>query len=214
MRVLLRLLAIFVALVVVFSIAFHVPMEAEGQRHSWLTGFYWTLTVMSTLGFGDITFRSDAGRVFSMVAMLSGVTFLLVLLPFSFIQFFYAPWIEAQRQMRAPRELPVDERGHVILTRYDSVAISLIGRLRLYDRPYVVLERDVGKALELYDAGVERRPHGDGDRHHRRRRLVDRAASIPLGRSLGRRVRRHDAARLPTPAGLLAATAREAIAEA
>lgn len=177
-RVLLRLLAVFVAMVVVFSVAFHVLMEAEGQRHSWVTGFYWTLTVMSTLGFGDITFESDAGRIYSMVVMLSGVVFLLVLLPFSFIQFFYAPWMEAQRQMRAPRELPADERGHVILTQYDAVAVSLIGRLRLYERPYVVLERDVGRALELYDAGVRVAVGPIDDAETYRRLRADQAALV------------------------------------
>jgi hypothetical protein len=57
-RLLLRFLFILVVLVAVFSILFHVLMVFEGQEHSWLTGVYWTLTVMSTLGFGDITFTS------------------------------------------------------------------------------------------------------------------------------------------------------------
>lgn len=48
------------ALVGVYSVLFHFLMAWEGQRYSWLTGVYWTLTVMSTLGFGDITFHSDA----------------------------------------------------------------------------------------------------------------------------------------------------------
>lgn len=38
------------------SVLFHVIMVHEGQDHSWLTGFYRTLTVVSTLGFADITF--------------------------------------------------------------------------------------------------------------------------------------------------------------
>jgi transaldolase / glucose-6-phosphate isomerase len=38
--------------------------EREGREHSWITGVYWTLTVMSTLGFGDITFETDLGRLF------------------------------------------------------------------------------------------------------------------------------------------------------
>ena len=46
-----RLLGILVLIVTSFSILFHVLMELEGQHHSWMTGFYWTLTVMSTLGF-------------------------------------------------------------------------------------------------------------------------------------------------------------------
>ncbi len=39
-------------------------MAAEGQDHSWITGVYWTLTVMSTLGFGDITFATDLAAAF------------------------------------------------------------------------------------------------------------------------------------------------------
>ncbi|HMR78917.1 MAG TPA: potassium channel family protein, partial [Polyangiaceae bacterium] len=57
-------LAVFIA---IYSVVFHLLMLAEGQNHSWLTGVYWTLTVMSTLGFGDITFHTDAGRLFSML---------------------------------------------------------------------------------------------------------------------------------------------------
>jgi len=106
-------------LVAVYSVLFHFIMEAEGRDHSWITGVYWTLTVMSTLGFGDITFQSDLGKAFSIVVLLSGMIFLLSLLPFMFIKFFYAPWVEAESRKRAPRELPQGTRGHVILTGYD-----------------------------------------------------------------------------------------------
>ncbi|MGB7793461.1 MAG: potassium channel family protein, partial [Terrimicrobiaceae bacterium] len=85
-RLLLRFLLILIVLVVVYSILFHVLMVFEGQEHSWLTGVYWALTVMSTLGFGDITFTSDAGRAFSILVLLSGMVFLLILLPFTFIE--------------------------------------------------------------------------------------------------------------------------------
>jgi voltage-gated potassium channel len=50
---------------------------------------------MSTLGFGDITFESDLGRIFSVVVLLSGSLFILVLLPFTFIQFVFVPWMES-----------------------------------------------------------------------------------------------------------------------
>ena len=101
LRLLIRFVIILAGMFVVYSVLFHVIMEMEGQRHSWLTGLYWTLTVMSTLGFGDITFTTDLGRLFSMLVMLSGVIFLLIMLPFTFIQFFYAPWLEAQSRARA-----------------------------------------------------------------------------------------------------------------
>jgi hypothetical protein len=80
-RVLLRFFLVLIALVTIYSTLFHYIMMWEGREHSWLTGFYWTLTVMSTLGFGDITFESDLGRFFSMVVLVSGIIFLLILLP-------------------------------------------------------------------------------------------------------------------------------------
>lgn len=151
---LLRLLLVFVVLVAVYTYLFHVLMLREGREHTWATGIYWTLTVMSTLGFGDITFETDTGRLFSMVVLLSGVAFLLVIIPFTFLQFFYAPWMEAQSRARTPRVLPADTRDHVILTQYDPVTVSLIARLESYGRGYVVLESDPVAALALYDKGV------------------------------------------------------------
>jgi voltage-gated potassium channel len=153
-RALLRFVAVLVAMMLIYSILFHFVAAAEGQHHSWISGFYWTVVTMTTLGYGDIVFVSDLGRVFAAVVLLSGVLFLLVLLPFAFIRFFYAPWLEAQLQSRAPRELPVDTRGHVILTGYDALAMSLIPRLATFGHPYIVLEPDLQRALELVDNGV------------------------------------------------------------
>ena len=150
-----RILALFLVLVIIYSVLFHWLMSLEGREHSWMTGFYWTLTVMSTLGFGDITFVGDAGRIFSIVVLLSGVFLLLVIIPFTFLQFFYAPWMEAQTQARTPRYVPEEVSGHVLFTEYDPVAISLIARLEAHGRPYYVLRPDSLEALALYDKGIK-----------------------------------------------------------
>ncbi|CAB5147260.1 Potassium channel protein [Olavius algarvensis associated proteobacterium Delta 3] len=150
-RMLFRFLLVLATMVTVYSILFHFIMILEDQTFSWITGFYWSLTVMSTLGFGDITFTSDLGKLFSVIVLLSGLIFLLIMLPFTFIQFFYAPWLDAQRKARAPRELPEDTQGHVILTSYDPIAMNLIERLRQYQYPYVIVMEDIQRALELFD---------------------------------------------------------------
>lgn len=150
---LLRFILILATMATVYSVLFHVLMEYEGRYFSWLTGFYWTLTVMSTLGFGDITFTSDLGRGFSMVVLLSGIVFLLVMLPFTFIQFFYAPWLESHAKARAPRELPEKMSGHVILTSVDPVSVALVGKLVQHKRPYVFLIPDLQQTLEQHDRG-------------------------------------------------------------
>ncbi len=153
-RLLLRFMAVLAVMVVVYSVLFHILMAVEGQQHTWLTGFYWTLTVMSTLGFGDITFTSDVGRAFSILVLISGMVFLLILLPFTFIEFFYAPWMQAQAEARAPRQLPEGTRGHVILTAYDSVTASLMRKLEDYGYPYVLVVGELQEALRLHDMGV------------------------------------------------------------
>ena len=51
--ILLKFLVFLVILVCLYSAIFHFLMIFEGRQYSWITGLYWTLTVMSTLGFGD-----------------------------------------------------------------------------------------------------------------------------------------------------------------
>jgi len=154
-RRLFRFFLILFVLILVYGVLFHEIMEMEGQKHSWVTGFYWTLVTMSTLGFGDITFTSDIGRIFSTVVLLSGIIFLLVMLPFTFIEFFYAPWMEAQSRSRAPRELPKSKRDHIVITNFDPVTKTLIKKFVQYGRDYVLLVQDLQKALDLYDEGYQ-----------------------------------------------------------
>ncbi len=150
-RILSKFLLGILLVIIAYSVIFHFIMEYEGRQYSWVTGLYWTLTVMSTLGFGDITFMSDLGRIFSMIVLLSGIVFLLVMLPFTFIQFFYAPWLEAQAQLRTPRALSQFTSGHVILTNDDPISISLIMKLKQYQFNYVIVTPDQQKASELFD---------------------------------------------------------------
>ena len=154
LRAFLRYLLLLAVTVGVYSVIFHVLMLLEGQEHTWFTGVYWTLTVMSTLGFGDITFHTDLGRAFSVVVLLSGIVLLLIVLPFAFIRFFYAPWLEAQLRLRAPRECPADASGHVILCGYDETARGLIPKLGELAIPYYVIEPDPTNAASLHADGV------------------------------------------------------------
>ena len=154
-RALLKYVAFVSIVVVIFAELFHLIMvNVEGQEHSWFTGLYWTLTVMSTLGFGDITFQSDLGRIFSMVVLVSGVVLLLIVLPFAFIRFFYAPWLEAQIRHRAPQSVPADTSEHVIICGYDTIAPGLIERLKDEGILYFVLEPDPSIASDRYLDGI------------------------------------------------------------
>ncbi|MDV6029183.1 MAG: potassium channel protein [Phycisphaera sp. RhM] len=155
LRVLTQFAVSMLIMISVYSVVFHYLMAWEGRRYSWITGIYWTLTVMSTLGFGDITFHTDLGRLFSMVVLMSGTLFMLILLPFTFIQFFYAPWMQAQEAARAPRQLPANTEGHVIVTHYGPVEAALIKKLTQFKYPYVILVSEVTEALRLHDLDLK-----------------------------------------------------------
>lgn len=155
----LRFLGFFAAfllgIILLYTTLFHMIMDWEGQQHSWLSGLYWTLVTMSTLGFGDITFHTDLGRGFSVIVLVSGMLLLLVLLPFTFIEFFYSPFVKAQKEARAPRSVPKSLSGHVILTHYDAIVASLIRKLENYRAAYILVVREVDEALALHDHGVK-----------------------------------------------------------
>lgn len=150
----LRFVAVLLGTILLFSILFQVFMRIEGQtNHSWLTGLYWTVAAMTSTGFGDVVFKSDLGHAFSVVVMASGAIYLIVLLPFTFIQFFLAPWMEAQTAARAPREAPKDIRGHVILTRLDPVSQAMIRKFDQFGPRYILLVPDLAEAQRLSDLG-------------------------------------------------------------
>ncbi len=178
-----KLLGVLAGLVTLYSVVFHLLMEHEGQDFSWMTGFYWTLTVMSTLGFGDITFYSDIGRLFSIIVLITGVVFLLVLLPFTFIEFFYAPWMKAQAAARAPRELPISTHRHVIMTQHGPVTKILIRMLEKHGFPYFFLVPTVPEALEMHDRDLPVVVGDLSDPETYEKARIDQAALVVTTRS-------------------------------
>lgn len=151
-----RFVTILVAVILLYAWLFHVIMAREGQAHTWFTGVYWVLTVMTTLGFGDITFHTDLGRAFSSVVLLTGVVMLLIVLPFAFIRNVYAPWLEQRQRarMRALRQVPAEVAGHVLLCANDPIALALVRRLELAGIPAYVIEPDAEIALRMRSAGL------------------------------------------------------------
>jgi voltage-gated potassium channel len=174
----LALAVVFVAMVAVFSTIFHALMEYEDRSYSWPTSVYWTLTTMTTLGFGDITFESDAGRVFSVVVLLAGSTFLLVMLPFVFIQFVFMPWMAERDRRRAPRVLPASTSGHLLLTQLGPVEAAIIERADQADVPYVLIVDDVVEAGLVHDEGRNVMVGALDDPETYRNARVDQAALV------------------------------------
>jgi voltage-gated potassium channel len=155
LQLLMRFCALLCGVMLLYTLLFQVLMVwHERQEHSLISGFYWVVVTMTTLGFGDITFKTDLGRLFSVIVMLSGVFMLLVMLPFTFIEFLYAPWMKAQSNARAPRQVAPQLHGHVIIVNHGPVAETLIEQLNGQQVPYVLIIPVLDDALRLHDLGV------------------------------------------------------------
>lgn len=161
-----------------YSTGFYFLMLHEGQEHSWVTALYWTISTMSTLGYGDVTFNSDAGRLFSLLVLISGVLLIVVLLPFAFVQFVVAPWMDQREAARAPRKVPAELRGHLIMAGLDVVSQALIARAKRAGTPAVVLVDDPAEAARLHDEGYRAMVGALDSPETYRRAGVHRAAMV------------------------------------
>ncbi len=156
LKLLLLYLVFLVALIVVYAFLFRYFMwRFEGRHYSLTAGFYWTITAMTTLGFGDITFTTDGGHIYSMLVTLSGVLFMLILLPFGAISLFIGPWMEERLRYRPRLALPPDTSDHVIICGWDPVTRTVADSLRAAGESYVLVEGDYDRAARLDEAGVK-----------------------------------------------------------
>ncbi|MGA0078450.1 MAG: potassium channel family protein [Candidatus Nanopelagicales bacterium] len=154
-RALFYLLLVFFSVITVFSFVFHAIMESEGKSYSLVSSFYWAVVTMSTLGYGDIVFTSDTGKIFSIVVIISGIAFLLVLLPYVLIQYIVIPIVERRRISRAPRFISDKIKNHLVLINTGSIEDALIRRVEETGLDYVLIVGDLDEALRLHDAGYK-----------------------------------------------------------
>jgi Trk K+ transport system NAD-binding subunit len=113
-----------------------------------------------------------------MLVLLSGVVFLLILMPFIVIKHFWAPFVEAQARNRTPRSLPPETSDHVIITGFGPVDAAVVEKLKNRRREYVVLANDFAEAGQLYDKGIRVAVGAIDDPETYRRMQVERAALV------------------------------------
>jgi voltage-gated potassium channel Kch len=110
-----------------------------GKGLPWLDAVYFTVTILTTVGFGDYDFQGDPAwlKVFGMLAMLSGIT-LIALLVSLFGHFLITGEATRQQHDRAARR----QRRHVIVAGMGSLGHAAVRELRERGEPLVCVERD------------------------------------------------------------------------
>jgi voltage-gated potassium channel len=137
-----------VALVAIaYSIIFMVLMGYEGQTQNvnLITALYWVIITITTLGYGDIVFHSQIGRIFSIIVSLSGIFILWAVV---------LPLVITPRLENVVKPVPISApkkiEGHVIISGYSPMVEALTDRLSLLKIPFLIIERSEETARSIY----------------------------------------------------------------
>lgn len=135
-RQLIKSLVIFAGLLATGTIGY---MALEGLH--FIEALYLTVTTVSTVGYGDIVAKTDAGRLFTVALILGGVGTAF----FVFTQVFQVILEGQLRDLFGRRSMQkkIDElKNHVIVCGAGRVGLVVIERLVQEGQPFVVVDNN------------------------------------------------------------------------
>jgi voltage-gated potassium channel len=131
------------ATIIVGSVGFRVL-----ERDGWLESVYMSTQTVTTVGYGDLAPKTDAGRLFSIFLMLTGVgtvLYALTILAQAVIQSEIVEALSARRKVNEMKKL----EGHYIVCGAGRVGRRIIRHLAGQKLPYIVIESDERRLQEL-----------------------------------------------------------------
>ena len=166
-----RFIIIVSALVIIVSIGVIGYEIIEGW--SFIDALYMTVITLSTVGYGEVHHLSTAGRIFSIVLIISGVGAMLYTLT-TIVQYILEGGFGDILGRRRMKEKIASLKRHVILCGYGKVGHEVARVFESEGTPFIIVEMDqetVSKAVEngylciqgnatsddvLKEAGIER----------------------------------------------------------
>ena len=111
-------------------------LNYEDKSYDILTAIYWVIISMTTVGYGDIYFKSPIGHFYTIVVVLSGVMMIFGYL----FPLVVTPQLEQIIRKELPRKVPIDLKNHIIICGYNQLVETLIVELDEYRIPFVVID--------------------------------------------------------------------------
>jgi len=166
-----RFIIIISALVIIVSIGVIGYEIIEGW--SFVDALYMTVITLSTVGYGEVHQLSTAGRIFSIVLIISGVGAMLYTLT-TIVQYILEGGFGDILGRRRMKEKIASLKRHVILCGYGKVGHEVARVFESEGTPFIIIEMDqetVSKAIDngylciqgnatsddvLKEAGIER----------------------------------------------------------
>ncbi len=130
---------VFSFLVLAYSVVFLYLMHRyESRDYDFITAIYWVIESVTTVGYGDITFKSTIGHLFNIVVIISGVIMIF--------GYLFPLVLTPQLEKRLRRELPSKAenvlKNHIIICGYNQLVETLISELSEYRIPFMVIDEN------------------------------------------------------------------------
>lgn len=145
-----RLVALVVALVVVLVVGTLGYVIIEGW--SVFEAFYMVVITLSTVGFREVREISDAGRLFTILLILGGVSILAYAVA-TLIEFVVSGQLSGLYRRRAVRKEIAALSGHFIICGYGRVGESVAREFAASGAAFVVIDSDPEAFEHLEQAG-------------------------------------------------------------
>lgn len=138
---------VFVLILILYVLIFEYLMNLEGQPQNAniITAIYFATSTIYTVGYGDVIFRSLAGRVFTIVVQFVGI----ILVSGFLINYIITPWMDKVVKFRLPRKVPSSMKDHVIICGYNQLVEILIDELAEQNLPFVIVDEEEDLIREL-----------------------------------------------------------------
>jgi voltage-gated potassium channel len=129
------------------------------QGYSFIEALYMTIITLSTVGFTEVHPLDNNGRIFTMILILMGVSFVAFSLAYFSQILLDGNLLETYRRRRLKKKLDQLE-NHYIICGYGEMGEIIAGELRKHKIPVAVIESDEQAVARLREKDL---PHLAGD---------------------------------------------------
>ncbi|MGP8320834.1 MAG: potassium channel family protein [Methanosarcinaceae archaeon] len=149
-------IAVYVTTVIILTIIYSyifvylATVEHQLEHANSITGIYWVISSMTTVGYGDVILTSNAGKMFSILVQISGV-FMIFGLMFPLV---ITPWLERTIRINIPTQAPEGMTEHIIICGYNKLVETLIDELNDHGISFIIVEDDEHLIQELMEKDI------------------------------------------------------------
>jgi voltage-gated potassium channel len=140
-----KIAAVLLFIIYILIFEYLMVLENHPENANIVTAIYWATTTITTVGFGDVVFTSQAGRVFSIIMQILGI----ILISGFLFTYVITPWVDKVIKFRLPRKVSSGMKDHIIICGYNQMVETLIDELTEQDLQLIIIEDEEELIREL-----------------------------------------------------------------